>query len=152
MEESLPPKHNSPHEHKGACDTPAPTAVTRSKWEMPGFSARLKRAEAAKLPKATTGRPPVALTRRDLGERVIGNETWGLGLSQSQQGWQTPCSGRDTSPRREKHPIAVPLRNTRPKVFQNTNPLSTWGQTSFLPWHLVRAPSCVSVTSYHWVL
>lgn len=166
MEENLPLEDDGPHEHKlslGTCDSPAcaGASLPRSKWKVAGSSVKSGTAETAKLPKATSGHPSMVLASRDslergyleikLGELGCPSDKEGEG-----QGWQTPCNGRDTSlwgrsilPR---IPIAAPLRNTRPKVFQNTNPLSMWGQTGFHPCYLVRAPSCVSVSSYRWVL
>lgn len=70
MEENLPLKDDGTHEHKlslGTRDSPehAGASLPRSKWKVAGSSARSGRVETTKLPKVTSGHPPMVLTSSD---------------------------------------------------------------------------------------
>lgn len=80
---------------------------SQPKWELPGSPVRLGRAEATKLPKATSGHPPVTLTSRDSLEKGCLEVKWGV--------WVVPVTGRRSRMANglkwQGHP---PLREKRP--------------------------------------
>lgn len=112
MEENLPLKDDGTHEHKlslGTRDSPAHAGASlpRSKWKVAGSSAGSGRVETTKLPKVTSGHPPMVLTSSDslekgylerkLGELGSPSYEEGAGMANTLK-WQGHL------PLREKHP------------------------------------------------
>lgn len=160
------PKDNSTKEHRPpkdggpcrtscpwACSSPAPVGaqLTQSEWEVLGSSARVGRAEAATLPKATGGHPPAALSSRDclekgclemkLGELGVHSGREGVRDGKHPEAEAAPSPGGEAAcPEFLQQPCGETLVRKVFKILRVPLPVGT---DQFPPLHLVRVPSCV---------